>query len=477
MARSPGHGHDPSAAAVAEPEPRGWVAAAGAGAGEAAAGESLGLSFEARMRQSLEHEVTDDELAKWSEMLNQGVVSYRAAHPDRFHRRVRRGIPHRFRWRVWKECLKVDVRRLAVNYATQSVKPNAWTTQIEIDTPRTFPDLPCFGREHQQALLRVLNAYAAYNTRVGYCQGMNYVAGLLLLVSDMQEEESFAVLSCLMDNPAYNLSGFYRDKLPLLRRYLKACDKLVGEIVPDLRDHFIKENVQPAVYLHQWFLTLFISCFPLSMVAIIWDVIVCEGLPVVLRIAISILQVLKESLLTMSIEEIVRFFKMMKTHDDKDGELGAHKIGQLLMKHTEHVLIPDKVLEYLTREITEEEVGFDSDEVWEAELNGGTWLQSFSRMFSSFNSKSRRAEQSRMSNALPTARSEPILASGSPGASGSGWGWYSGTPTSAATAYGSAPGAEAATSGSAGAPTFQPAPSPPAPRGEDDGLTHEWQFL
>lgn len=180
------------------------------------------------------------------------------------------------------------------------------------------------------------------------------------------------------------LGGFYSTGLPLLKKYLAACDNLVKESVPELRLHFEKENIQAAVYLHQWFLTLFINCFPLSMVLIIWDVIVCEGLPVILRIAVSILQVLKDSLLSMHFEEIIKFFKMMKTYEDEDGELNAFRIGQLLMKHTEHVVIPDRVMEYLTRDHGADDPDADPDDPWgEADLNGNSWLQSFSfsRMF------------------------------------------------------------------------------------------------
>merc|ERR1719359_1466675 len=158
------------------------------------------------------------------------------------------------------------------------------------------------------------------------------------------------------------LSGFYVNRLPLLRRYLRACDRLVAETVPELRDHFIKENVQPAVYLHQWFLTLFINCFPLSMVTIIWDVIICEGLPVVLRIAVSILQVLKDSLLAMQFEEIIRFFKMMKTYNDEDGELNAFRIGQLLMKHTELVKVPPNILDELRNDAADDDPSLDPEE-------------------------------------------------------------------------------------------------------------------
>merc|ERR1712187_149219 len=139
-----------------------------------------------------------------------------------------------------------------------------------------------------------------------------------------------------MDHPDFGLSGFYRDNFPLLGRYLHACDHLMVETVPELRKHFIEENVQPAMYLHKWFLTLFINCLPLDMVLIIWDVIICEGLPMILKIAMSILQALKHPLLNMSFEQIMMLFKLMKKYDDREGgDLKASQVGHLLLEHTE----------------------------------------------------------------------------------------------------------------------------------------------
>jgi len=329
------------------------------------------------------------EMSKWNEMIDADLSTYMRLHPDRFHRRVRRGIPTRFRWQVWKAAVRLDERALPQEeYSELSTRRNAWTPLIEIDIRRTFPELPSFDGVQQQRLLRVLNAYASHNPDVGYCQGMNFIAGLLLLVSN-NEEETFGVLVCLMDHDG--VKGFYGERLPLLRKYLRACDKLVAETVPELREHFIREGVQPAVYLHQWFLTLFINCFPLSMVMIIWDVIVCEGLPVVLRIAVSILQVLKDSLLSMHFEEIIKFFKMMKTYDDEDGELNASRIGQLLMKHTAHIEIPEHILEYLRSDEPADDGNVDIDDAWEADLGGKEgWLQSLSRMFVPWTPKNRR---------------------------------------------------------------------------------------
>lgn len=369
----PLHGGAPSLASISNRRPPAPAPAAGA---------------TPKVYDNTEHEVSNSDIQKWNEMIEVGIPQYRRVHPDRFHRRARRGVPPPFRWEVWKSAVKLDQLEMPYSYHDLANRENQWSEAIDIDKRRTFPELSTFDSVRQGQLKRVLNAYASYNPDVGYCQGMNYVAGLLLLVSE-NEEESFGVLVCLMDQ--MGLAGFYKGKLPLFRRYLRACEKLVAEKVPELREHFITENVQPAVYLHQWFLTLFINCFPLSMVMIIWDVIVCEGLPVILKIAVSILQVLKDSLLPMGFEEIIRFFKMMKTYDEEDGELNAFRIGQLLMKHTEGVEIPEHILQSLVREpLDENDATLDSDESWEADLSGGSWLQSFSRMFT-FGSTRRRS--------------------------------------------------------------------------------------
>ena len=69
--------------------------------------------------------------------------------------------------------------------------------QVEKDLPRTFPAHPLLEGVGRDALRRVLLAYARYNPKVGYCQGLNFLAGLLLLL--MPEESAFYVL----DNRGY----------------------------------------------------------------------------------------------------------------------------------------------------------------------------------------------------------------------------------------------------------------------------------
>lgn len=50
---------------------------------------------------------------------------------------------------------------------------------VKTDLPRTFPDNIYFNKEanHQTHLFNILIAYAHNNRVVGYCQGLNYIAG------------------------------------------------------------------------------------------------------------------------------------------------------------------------------------------------------------------------------------------------------------------------------------------------------------
>ena len=55
----------------------------------------------------------------------------------------------------------------------------------------------------RDALKRVLFAYARHNPSVGYCQGMNFLTALLLLL--MEEEAAFWCLAAIVEDilPGY----------------------------------------------------------------------------------------------------------------------------------------------------------------------------------------------------------------------------------------------------------------------------------
>mmetsp|Transcript_32287 Transcript_32287/g.58611 ORF Transcript_32287/g.58611 Transcript_32287/m.58611 type:complete len:402 (-) Transcript_32287:8-1213(-) len=300
-------------------------------------------------------------LRLWKSMMRRGITSFISERPDDFRRRACRGIPSQFRAEVWKAALGCQHAKPGVYQELLSTE-NKWLRIIEIDMPRTFPDDPYFDDKQQQSLLRVLHAYSNMCPDVGYCQGMNYVAGFLLLVAQdgdftsgprrkAEEEETFWMFVALMDR---GLSGFYQRTFPLLRRYLAAFDELVAETMPELQSHFDKENVQHAVYLHQWCLTLFIGSVPRPMALTFWDAIVCGGLEELLPIAVSLLGILSQTLLSLQFEEIVRFFQSMRTGTKESCNFTS--IASMVMDAREELVVPEHIMAQLSEPCEEEDL-------------------------------------------------------------------------------------------------------------------------
>jgi len=292
-------------------------------------------------------------LAQWARMMKLGVENFSRSRPADFQRRIVRGVPAEYRWEVWKAMLQLDrrkhCRRLANSGQAQelltSQPQSSWKEQIFLDAPRTFPGDPRFDQEYQSSLIRVLNAYAMLNPQVGYCQGMSFVAGLLLLVSERRELEVLLVLVCLMED--LGLCGFYREQFPLLIRYEEAFEELVAEGLPDLARHFAKVNLQLTDFLHQWFLSLYVHCLPFPSVLIIWDRVMCEGPHVLLLVALALLDSIRNVLLTKQMDEILDLLRSLKQcHSEREAE----KAGSLLVRRSYTLNLPDHIAAFLPLE-------------------------------------------------------------------------------------------------------------------------------
>jgi len=67
-------------------------------------------------------------------------------------------------------------------------------TKLAVDVDYKTPQQIVEGTSGQASLRRVLKAYSLYDMDIGYCQGMNFIAGMFLTV--MSEEDAFWMLVC-----------------------------------------------------------------------------------------------------------------------------------------------------------------------------------------------------------------------------------------------------------------------------------------
>ncbi|KAL0403449.1 UNVERIFIED_CONTAM: TBC1 domain family member 9B [Sesamum radiatum] len=201
---------------------------------------------------------------------------------------VQGGVPMALRGELWQAFVGVKARRVEKYYhnllapdncaGSKNIElehkihesnpecagvPEKWKGQIEKDLPRTFPGHPALDDDGRNALRRLLTAYARHNPSVGYCQAMNFFAGLLLLL--MPEENAFWALLGILDD---YFDGYYSEEM-----IESQVDQLVLE-------ELVREK------------------FP-KLVLRVWDVLLYEGNRVMLfRTALSLMELYGPALVT-----------------------------------------------------------------------------------------------------------------------------------------------------------------------------------
>lgn len=271
-------------------------------------------------------------------MLQRGAAQCLAEQPGRVRSWARRGIPAEQRWEVWKALLGAGRRVSVAEYQRLLKQDSEFDRMIQLDGPRTFPALDTFFEQTRQKLERILHAYAVLNPIVGYLQGMNFVCATLLQISGGNEEESFQVLVCLLEDKG--VSGFYKPGFPLLRKYQDAFEALLRLTDPDCAQKFAEEP-DCGQMIQKWLLALFLEAFARETALVIWDAIVAEDLEVALEAAVSIVAAERHSLQEKPPEEFKMHFQQFKK--TAISPEAGREMGRRILEHGQRSPFPDHV--------------------------------------------------------------------------------------------------------------------------------------
>jgi Rab-GTPase-TBC domain len=133
--------------------------------------------------------------------------------------------------------------------------------QIELDIPRTFSDYTYFAKGSGIVILqRILYAFIKYNPKLGYVQGMNYIAASLLY--HCSESDAFWLFLRLVYD--YDLVGNYLPMLPGLDKHSHVMEFLMMESLPDLNEHLLQCGIVVQMFITEWCITLFTSLLNLN---------------------------------------------------------------------------------------------------------------------------------------------------------------------------------------------------------------------
>eukprot|EP00057_Strongylocentrotus_purpuratus_P025668 XP_011680142.1 PREDICTED: TBC1 domain family member 30 [Strongylocentrotus purpuratus] len=241
------------------------------------------------------------------------------------------GLPQELRKAVWLSLADKHIKHLKLDWE-KTVKvafndhSNPDDDKLGVQIVKDLHRTGCSGfcgqgaEEDRVVLKRVLLAYARWNKSVGYCQGFNVIAALILEVMERMEDDALKVMIFLIDHVLPD--SYFANNLRALSVDMAVFRELLHFKLPDLAQHLDKlqksandglsgsyEPPLTNVFTMQWFLTLFATCLPKKLVLRVWDTLFLEGSEVLLRVALAIWAKLAQPLL--EIKSADEFYSQM----------------------------------------------------------------------------------------------------------------------------------------------------------------------
>uniref|UniRef100_A0A452DZP8 Ecotropic viral integration site 5 like n=1 Tax=Capra hircus TaxID=9925 RepID=A0A452DZP8_CAPHI len=226
---------------------------------------------------------------------------------------IRKGIPHHFRAIVWQLLCSATDMPVKNQYSELLKMSSPCEKLIRRDIARTYPEHEFFkGQDSlgQEVLFNVMKAYSLVDREVGYCQGSAFIVGLLLM--QMPEEEAFCVFVRLMQE--YRLRELFKPSMAELGLCIYQFEYMLQEQLPDLNTHFRSQSFHTSMYASSWFLTLFLTTFPLPVATRVFDIFMYEGLEIVFRVGLALLQVNQTELMQLDMEGMSQYFQRVIPH-------------------------------------------------------------------------------------------------------------------------------------------------------------------
>ncbi|NXE54815.1 TBD2A protein, partial [Casuarius casuarius] len=253
---------------------------------------------------------------------------------------IRSGIPVEHRQRVWRWIVSRHCSHPPDHYQrllrqSESTEHPA-CRQIELDLPRTLTNNKHFSSPTSPLipkLRRVLLAFSWHNPAIGYCQGLNRLAAVALLV--LQDEESaFWCLVHIVENlmPA----DYYSNTLITSQVDQRVFKDFLSEKLPRLMSHFEQYRIDVSLITFNWFLVAFVDSLVSDILLRVWDAFLYEGTKVIFRYALAIFKYNEEEILrihdNVEIYQYLRFFTRMIVDGRKLMNIAFNDLNPFPMK-------------------------------------------------------------------------------------------------------------------------------------------------
>jgi len=202
--------------------------------------------------------------------------------------------------------------------------------QIEIDLKRTFPEDDFFHNEEIINKLRnILLTYSKRNLSIGYVQGFNFIVGRILKYISNEEKVFWLftqIIEYILTIDFYSeMSGIMSD-VDILICMMK--EKYIPDLFNYLREDFL---IYIKNILMQWYLSLFISNFPIESQLLVWDILFVDKKIALFKTAIFLIKELKNDILKANNLENLTI--LIRNYVDNFKNLNLLKYNLILKKY------------------------------------------------------------------------------------------------------------------------------------------------
>ena len=209
--------------------------------------------------------------------------------------------------------------------------------EIKRDINRTFYTKKFVEGDGKKMLLDILTALAFIRPEIGYCQGMNFIAGALINFID-DEERCFWIFLSFIDN--IDMNNLYTKNMPDYSIRVYQLNYYIKEYFPELSIHFKKHQINPDVFFSKWILTIFSNYLPFDVLYKVWDVFIIDKWQAIFKFSLMILNSMKDKLITM---DLITFSKFIKDNRNNSSILNFDEFS----KHYKEYIITNRQLNEL----------------------------------------------------------------------------------------------------------------------------------
>lgn len=247
---------------------------------------------------------------------------------------------------TWTKLLVAHLREIDYNAFLNKVK-NAGIADVEeviaLDVSRSYQNSTIVQSE---ALKNILNVYAFYNTEVGYCQGMNYIAGTILYLF-RSEEIALKIMVAVIEK--FSMSELFGNELLKLKQFFYQLDRLISIQLPDLHDQFRELNVTSGHFCSSWFITLFASHLQgkPEILAQLWDLFIFDGWKAIFKAAIVILAKLNSQIPNANFEDIMFALSSIQSNSPIIDVFDSNFISEVENSTISNALLRELEAEYI----------------------------------------------------------------------------------------------------------------------------------